>query len=229
MKRTAAFLIALTTLTVLSPRAECATVYEIVVRQLIDRFHLDTATCKIEVLSSQVADDSVSSERVRIQPLFQKEPVGLVSLVAEITGEDKSVRRGQISLRVHRFAPVYVAAGTLKTHEIITEDKLVQKTMEVTSLREQPVTSLDGILGYRSKRNLSGGQILTSEAVEPVPDIEVGREVSILFKGESFTITTHGQAMQTGWHGQLIRVRNGSSGKVILARVSGTNEVDVEL
>jgi flagella basal body P-ring formation protein FlgA len=230
MKRLCAIL--LLTLTAMLPGSSPAfgaTLFEAVTQQFTARYHLDTLTSRVEILSSQLDDTTVAPEVVRIKPLFQKEPIGLVSIVVEIAASDKSIRRGQISLRVRRYAEVYVASDDFKLHEPISDSKLSRKTMDVTSLREQPVTSLDNIQGYRTKRNLSSGQIVTTEALESVPDIEVGREVSILCTGASFTITAHGRAMQTGRSGELIRVRNASSGKVIVARVVGANEVTIEM
>jgi len=228
-RRCAILLLALAAVPAGSGTAFGATLFEVVTQQFAARYHLDTVTSRIEVLSSQLGDTTVAPEAVRLKPLFQKEPIGLVSIVVEIAASDKPIRRGQISLRVRRYAEVYVASGDFKLHEPIGDSKLSKKMMEVTSLREQPVTSLDNIQGYRTKRNLSSGQILTTEAIESVPDIEVGREVSILYTGASFTITAHGRAMQTGRSGQMIRVRNASSGRVILARVVGANEVTIEM
>jgi flagella basal body P-ring formation protein FlgA len=230
MKRSCAILL-LTVAAMLpgSSPAFGATLFEAVTQQFTARYHLDTLTSRVEILSSQLDDTTVAPETVRIKPLFQKEPIGLVSIVVEIAASDKSIRHGQISLRVRRYAEVYVASDDFRLHEPISDSKLSRKTMDVTSLREQPVTSLDNIQGYRTKRNLSSGQIVTTEAIESVPDIEVGREVSILCTGASFTITAHGRAMQTGRSGELIRVRNASSGKVIVARVVGANEVTIEM
>lgn len=229
MKRVAVIVILLTTLLSTVDRAECASLYEVVANKLAVRFGLDSVTSRIEILKSQLPDESVDADQVTIRPLFDKEPVGLVSVVAEVTDSDNTVRRGQISLRVRKYAEVAVTTTALKLHDAITPDQFTIQLMEVTSLREQPVISLGAILGSRTKRNLAAGRILTAEAIETAPDIEVGREVAITFTGHSFTVTTRGLAMQTGRVGETIRVRNAVSGKTILARVTGANEVTTEL
>lgn len=206
-----------------------ASLYDVVVDKLIVRYGLDTAASTVEVLKGQLPDQAVEPSHVSIQPLFQREPAGLVSLVAIVTGTDGSIHRGQFNLRVRRFSEVAVMTSALKLHDEITTDKLEIKRMDVTSLREQPITSLDAIHGSRTKRNLAAGQILTVEATETAPDIEVGREVTITFEEKSFTITTRGLAMQTGRRGEKIRVKNLASGKTVFARVTGEREVHVEL
>ncbi|MBI5266924.1 MAG: flagella basal body P-ring formation protein FlgA, partial [candidate division Zixibacteria bacterium] len=146
-----------------------ATLFEAVEQKFMARYNLDTLTSRIEIVSSQLGDTTVASEAVNIKPLFQKEPIGLVSIIAEVSTPNGPLRRGQISLRVRRYAEVCVVGADIKLHELINESQIERKTMDVTSLREQPVRSLDNIQGYRAKRNLSSGQILTSEAIESVP------------------------------------------------------------
>lgn len=229
MKRTAAIFVLLITLLSHAFSGDCATLYDVVADKMVSRFGLDTATNRIEILKSQLANDTIDAGRVTIQPLFEHEPVGLVSVVVTVTDADNSVRRGQISLRVRRYAEVAVTTAALKLHDEVTQDNCKIQLMDVTSLREQPVTSLGAIQGSRTKRNLAVGRILTAEAIETAPDIEVGREVTITFAGDAFTITTRGQAMQAGRFGEVIRVRNAVSGKTVVGRVSGAGEVRVEL
>lgn len=229
MKRTTVIFALVISALLHSQSGKCASLYDVVADQLIARYALDTATSTVEILKGQLADRTVEPSQVSIQPLFQREPIGLVSLVAIVTDADGSVQRGQFNLRVRRYSDVAVTTAAIKLHDDITSDKIEIKRMEVTSLREQPITSLDAIHGSRTKRNLAAGQILTVEATETAPDIEVGREVTIIFADKSFSITTRGLAMQVGRMGEKIRVKNLVSGKTVYARVTGDREVHVEL
>lgn len=203
--------------------------HEVVATKLIARYALDTSTNKIEVLKSQLPNDQVDPTQVTIQPLFQREPVGLVSVVAIVTDSAGTVRRGQCNLRVRKLAEVAVTKSAIKLHTEIKPEQYEFKLMDVTSLREQPLSSPGAILGSRTKRNLAAGQILTAEAIETAPDIEVGREVTITFAGEAFSITTRGLALQPGHVGEMIKVKNAVSGKTVVARMTGDRDVHVEL
>jgi flagella basal body P-ring formation protein FlgA len=101
--------------------------------------------------------------------------------------------------------------------------------MEVTSLREQPVISFEQLRGYRSKRNLRKGVIITLRSIEQVPDIDVGREVSIIFDDGFCKITALGRAMHDGFVGKSIKIKSRSSGKIILAKVLDSKSVLVEI
>ncbi|MEE8575977.1 MAG: flagellar basal body P-ring formation chaperone FlgA, partial [candidate division Zixibacteria bacterium] len=83
------------------------------------------------------------------------------------------------------------------------------------------------IVGQRSKRPLRQGSIVTTDLVEPVPAIESGSIVSIVYSTGLCTVTAEGKAMSDGCAGEIIKVRNKSSGKVISARVIDERSVAI--
>jgi flagella basal body P-ring formation protein FlgA len=201
---------------------------DLVVQRLYEHYSLDTLHYAVEVLSNPLREMDVDPEQVALRPLTRKEPLGLFTVLVEVTDGGALIKRGQVRLRVRKYADVLVAAGRLARHESLTADRLVKKRMEVTSLREQPVTSVDRINGCRLARNLSKGQILTAGAIQPVPDIDVGREVSIVIASGLCTITAPGRSLQAGLTGSYIRVKNMASGKILNARVVDSLSVAVD-
>ena len=88
--------------------------------------------------------------------------------------------------------------------------------MDVTNMVEQPVTLIEDVVGLRTKRNLRRGDILTFKSVELIPD-GVCR------------ISATGVVMQEGMAGDYIKVKNKSSGKMVIARVVDAGAVAVDL
>ena len=207
--------------------AQTASVDELVIRWVRSTYHLDSLECEIDILSNPFATTVIETGQLGFRALTLSEPAGLFTVLAELKNDGALVKRSQIRLRVKRFAEVIVATDRLKRHDRFTGDKLVLKRMEITSLRQQPIRSIERLDGFRIKRNLSKGKILTTGLIEPVPDIEVGREVSILFSDGLCTITAPGRMLQTGWKGDRVKVKNLASGKVITARVSDSTVVVV--
>jgi len=207
--------------------AQTVSVDELVIRWVHSTYHLDSLECEIDILSNPFASTVIETGQLGFRALTLSEPAGLFTVLAELKNEGALVKRCQIRLRVKRFAEVIVATDRLKRHDKLTGDKLVLKRMEITSLRQQPISSIERLDRFRIKRNLSKGKILTTGLIEPVPDIEVGREVSILFSDRLCTITAPGRILQTGWKGDHVKVKNLASGKVITARVSDSAVVVV--
>lgn len=202
---------------------------ELIAERLMKQFDLDTACYEIEILTNRIKTDLTDSVVLTMRPLTQAEPLGLFSLIAEIERNGNLVERAQIKTRIKKYANVLVAADRIKRHDLLDRNKLELKKMDVTSLRELPINTFQQVEGYRSKRNLQKGTVITSGRIEPVPDIEVGREVAIIFDNGLCRITVPGRSMEAGSRGENIKIKNKSSGKVIVARVLDDSSVTVDM
>jgi flagella basal body P-ring formation protein FlgA len=192
-----------------------------------ERYQLDSTAYEIEIVSIQLKTRLVNLGDLSIKSLTQTEPIGPFTVMAEINNNGVLIERGQVRLRVSKFAEVLVAADNVGRHELLSETKFELKRCDVTSLREQPVTSQAELGGMRAKRNLRTGNILTTGAIEPVPDIDVGGEVTIVFTDNWGSITAPGEALEAGTIGARVRIKNLASGKIILATVVSGNSVEV--
>lgn len=207
-----------------------ATTVERTVRDwLMDTYDLDTASSRIEVLADPFASEEIDAGQIDVTALTQTKPIGLFTVLVTVNENGELKERGQVRLRIRKYAEVLVASDKIKRHDLLTDENVVLTRTEVTSLREQPVQSLEELDNCRSKRNIRRGQIITTMAVEPVPDIEVGREVTIVVSNDVLTITAPGKALQSGSHGDYVRVKNKATGKILKARVLDENQVAVDL
>jgi len=200
---------------------------EALLQMVREQFRLDAETYEIDILSNRLKTRMVNPADLSLRPLTQQEPLGLFSLQVEIKRDDAVIERGQVRLRIKKFADVLVATDKIERHQTVNEQQFELKRTDVTSLREQPVISFAELTGYRAKRNLRMGSILTTGALEPVPDIDVGGEVTIVFSDDWGTVTVPGQVMETGRIGDRVRVKNLASGKIVSATVISDKSVEV--
>lgn len=197
--------------------------------QILQMYQLDPAFYEVEVRSSQLRTTQLGDHQdITIKQLSQKEPIGLFSVIVTVTEDGKPVETGQVSLDIRRFAQVLVTQDNLTRRSLPKADKLALQRMDVTSLNEQAVQSIESIAGYRLKRNIGKGQILTFGAIEPIPDIEVGGDVTIVCHEGLLKITVPGEAIQSGSTGDLVKVRNRASGKILMARVVDDRTVAIQ-
>ncbi len=188
-------------------------------QEILRHCHLDSQWYQVEILSSQLKAQSLGAETITLKPLSQKEPLGLYTVQVTVMRQDTVVETGQVHAKIHKFADVLVTEDNLQRFQTLSPDKLSSRRMDVTALIEPPVHSFDDLAGMRLKRNVTRGQILTSGAIESIPDIEVGREVSIVCSNDRIMITAAGQALERGSAGSYVKVRNKSSGRIVVARV----------
>ena len=148
--------------------------------------------------------------------------------MVKVTEAGDIVESGQVRMKIRQFADVVVLSDKIRSRKPLSKDKLTIKRMEITSLYEKPLRSIEELSGYRAKRNLTKGTILTTAAIEPTPDIERGREVSIVYVDGLCRITAAGVALQSGMAGEYVKVKNKASGKIIVARVVDETAVAID-
>jgi len=196
--------------------------------RVLETYELDPEKTTIEISSNRLSTRFVDPEDLSLRAFSQREPSGPFTVYATITHDGETIDRGEVRMRVSRFDEVLVAVDKVSRHDLLTEEVFELQHVDVTNLREQAVSDPARLAGCRSKRNLRKGQILTTGAVEPIPDIEVGDEVSIVYDDGVCAITAPGTVLQTGWTGEMVRVKNKASGKIVQARVVDDRSVAID-
>ncbi|UCG61963.1 MAG: flagellar basal body P-ring formation protein FlgA [Candidatus Zixiibacteriota bacterium] len=201
---------------------------DIIIHEMMTVLGLDGETHKIEVLSNHLGDQRIDDCNLNIRPLTQKKPVGLYSVLVTATRGEEVVATGQVRVRIRVFAEVVIANDRINRSSLMDPSRFTVARMEVTNLVEQPITSLDDLAGFRAKRNLKKGTIVTTGALEPIPDVERGHETLIVYNDGLCRVTAPGQALQSGLTGEYIKVKNKATNKVIVARIVDDNVVAVD-
>lgn len=226
-KFTITILVCLTLLAVTSS-VSALTSDEAIRSKVATMYDLDTNQYQIDILTNKLKSADISLSQLTLRPLSPKEPLGLFSMMADVKNDGVLFESRQIRLKIRKFADVLVLLETVRRSKSITPKQLALKRMEVTSLRQRPLVELSELDGYRAGRNLKRGAILTAEDLEQVPDIENGRDVTIVYIDGLCRISADGRTLQAGQAGDYIRVKNKASGKIILARVIDATAVAVD-
>ncbi len=199
-----------------------------IITNVMQTYQLDPSTTEVEILANSLRTAAVLPNQISIRPLTSKEPEGLFMVKAVVTIDGVVVESAQVRLKIKRFGEVLVLTDRVKRHDAISADKLSRRRMEITNLQEQPVESPDCLVGNRARRNLPLGDILTTGDIEPIPEVEPGREVSIVYSDGRCTITAPGTVLQTGQAGDYVKVKNTASNQIIIARVVDKTAVAVD-
>ena len=124
-----------------------------------------------------------------------------------------SVIRSQLTLK----ALLPVAIDTLKRGHVITTADLVQQWVNVPRAQGRIITRQADLLGKRVKHKLRRSKPIQAKQLVANIWITAGEQVTIEANADGFSAHMKGEALQSGGEGQAIKVKNLSSGKVILA------------
>ena len=146
---------------------------------------------------------------------------GIVSLRFTVSVDGCILETRVMQFRVSVFREVITAGRTLNRDEIIGGNDL---RMAVHDVAKSPsyasaFSGMSELIGKRSKRIIAEGVVIVADMVEIPPVIECGEFITIVIESSAFRITARGKAMEDGAYGQVIRVANTLSMKIIEAQV----------
>lgn len=130
-----------------------------------------------------------------------------------------------ISYDVRLYRNIVIVGKEIGAHEMILPESLHLERLEAGRLSAGYFTDLAEVAGHAAKRPLAPGMVITKSMLEKPVLIKRGAMVVILAKSGMLQVTAQGEALQDGRNGQLIRVMNIESRKVILAQILDADTV----
>ncbi|WP_457624720.1 flagellar basal body P-ring formation chaperone FlgA [Persephonella sp.] len=145
-----------------------------------------------------------------------------IYLTGRVISGGKIVDRINISVRYRQFADVVFAKRDILKGETITiEDVIVRKTEKKAGY----ITDIKSVIGARAKTNIPSGKPLKVSMVEPDYPVKKRSYVKVIYDRNGIKIEITGIALENGLKGQVIKVKNPSTGKVLSCRVLGKDTV----
>ena len=129
-----------------------------------------------------------------------------------------------VPVRIAIYAPVLVTNRRISRGELLSESDLTLTELDVSNLRGEPFTDLAAVIGTKAKKPLSESQVLESSNICLICKGDI---VTINAGNDLVRVQVSGTAMSDGSRGELIRVQNNESKRIVDARVTSNSEVRV--
>lgn len=193
-----------------------------------------------EQLAHQAASAGLLEPQFQVTVVKSTRPVpACAAPVALETADSRSAQRmrfvavcpGSNGWRYEMLARGTITAQVAVTSAPVTANTPLQAG-DVTLARRDvtmvpdSIASLPGAVGLSSRRSLRAGEVLRQSQLASPVLIKRGSAVNIVARKEQVEVSTAGEAMDPGALGEVIRVRNATSGTVIRARVVDAGVVE---
>jgi flagella basal body P-ring formation protein FlgA len=152
---------------------------------------------------------------------------GNISLPVDIIADGKFERRIIVSMRIRRFADVYMTANTLTRHTPVEQSDLVRIRVETTALPDDIVMSMGELHNKRTNRILQEGVIIRSSMVEEIPIVSFGNRVIVEVRTGPVVVTTSGISREEGRKGDIISVQRDGTHERLRARIIDSTRVEL--
>ncbi len=113
--------------------------------------------------------------------------------------------------------------------QIIQQSDVDLIDLPASKINKYTIAEIDQLVGKTPKRFLKANETIRHREVKDPIMVERKNLVTIVLKSSRMLLTAQGQAMESGAEGDVIRVMNINSRKVVAGRIVSANRVDVVL
>lgn len=134
-----------------------------------------------------------------------------------------------VPVQITRHIEVLVAAHPLPRGVVLTQDAIRHERHNVADLSRAWYTDPKQLLGLETRQAIRAGEVFAPQLLISPRLIHRGQELILFASSETMTVTMKGEALEDGAEGDVVRVRNLSSDRIVEGRVVGIDRVQVSL
>ena len=137
------------------------------------------------------------------------------------------VRRGLAVAIVMARAALPRAARAIARDETIGREAVRFTVTELPAIPIRPLLGEEDLVGVEARRDIVAGEPLTAALVRLAPVVRSGDEVEVTVRIGPVHVTGMGRASGSGQVGDLVRVMQSNSRKMLTGRITGPGAVEV--
>jgi flagella basal body P-ring formation protein FlgA len=140
---------------------------------------------------------------------------GVQSLLvsAEVGGKEQA--RLWIKAEIRVFDEVLVTSYPLAHHEVVSADKVRRERRDISSIAGRPFYQMEEVEGLQAARAIEVNEVLTPKSLDRPTLMRRGSAIVLVYESGSLRVETPGVAEEGGKAGDLIQVKNPTSGKLL--------------
>lgn len=150
-----------------------------------------------------------------VYPLSCAGFIGNTFLSVNVIVDEKIVETVPVTIHVRVFKPVLVVKERIERGERVSESAFMLRRREVTRYSKGVIESFNEIKGMVSKRLLRSSQIISMNMFEEPELVKKGDIVKVLLSSGALTVKAKGIALNNAKKGEVLRVKNIDSKRII--------------
>lgn len=153
---------------------------------------------------------------------------GRFTATLELPAGDPRATRLRVAGFAHAMVEVPVVTRSLGRDVVISEADLDWQRVRADRLPAGAVTEASQVVGMAARRALRAGEPLRAQDLARPIAVSRNDLVTMVVRNSFMTLTSRGHALEAGSVGDVVRVRNDRSNKVVMARIIDNRTVVVE-
>lgn len=134
-----------------------------------------------------------------------------------------------VSAKVEIYKPIVVATRPIERGHAISESDITTQIREISTLRASYYKEPEQVVGKVTTRRIAIGAPISSGVINNPALVKKGEQVIIIGTINAIEIRTSGKALASGKQGDVIRVVNTNSNRIIEGKVTSEGTVQVRI
>ena len=172
-----------------------------------------------------IAADSAST--VGIEGMSYDLGTGRFVATIAVPANDPTATRTRVTGKIFKMVTIPVLSDNKRRGDIIRASDIQWREVRASEIRDHVITEEDELVGMAAKLDIKADAIVSVSQLRRPVLVAKGSLVTIELAQGGMSLTAQGKALDEGSLGDVIRVTNVRSNKLIDAKVNGTNRVSV--
>jgi flagella basal body P-ring formation protein FlgA len=217
-----------------APLCEASAIGETAVKEAVKKHIEDNATwpkdrIRVEFLGSMPRVDIPAGDaNLQVRSRAGEHYIGRTSFAVRFCKGDTFLREETIRVRIEVLTDVVASTHGIPRDHIIGPGDVTVTSKWMDTATTGVLTDAGEAVGKKAAVRLNAGTEITRQMLRSVPVVKKGEVVRIVLESGPMMISTVGLCQEDGGRGDLVRVQNLSSKKIIFARVMAQSLVKVE-
>jgi flagella basal body P-ring formation protein FlgA len=214
-------ILSLALLAATSPAAHAESLFRTAIREYIEaNMPWPPGSIRVEFLSKE--PESIPQNRdltLRVEPSGNQDFIGDMVFLVKCFKGGTLLRTESVRTRIEVLQDVVTAARGLPAGTILTESDIRTARRWVRRIHPHSLPSMEETSGKRLTIQVASGAEILATMLKEIPLVRKGKMVKMVFDNGPMQIVTVGLSEEDGVAGNIVRVKNISSNKIIYARV----------
>ncbi|MBF0430477.1 MAG: flagellar basal body P-ring formation protein FlgA [Fibrobacteria bacterium] len=148
-------------------------------------------------------------------------------VISSVAEEEKVLRSIPFSIYIRLYDSVWVSSTRIGRAKPVGRQQLKKAFREITKLAGVPVKSLQALEGKLTRQTIIANRVITSRLIQLEPIVWQGQRVQVKLVRNGLSLAMDCIARQDGRLGQIIKLKNLVTHKIIRARVLEEGEMEM--
>lgn len=183
-----------------------------------DEIEIEFAQSRLRMLISEDKEPTV-----QVHDLIYDARTRQFSASLSAPADDPDALRVSVKGRVHAVVEMPVPQRHIRPGEVIKASDIGWRKVRARQSTYNTIGSVEALIDHTARRPLIAGRLVRRTDVRPRELVRKSDFVTVHFRSAAMSLTTRGLALEAGARGDVIRIRNPRSKKIIEGKVVGPN------